>query len=309
MTTERLTERLTERGTGHGAERAAGHGTEHGTEPRVGCTVEADGRITFNLRLPPATSDARLLIRLRPKKGEPEKGQPGETYHSLALDATEDGHHTAVLPTGTALAEGRWDVYLLDGPDGERRRLRPGLRDLRALVDGHTRDRRAPVAVRIPYVTKDGFLAVRAWLRDAHAETAGITAAEGTLTVGGRLHGAVFGEGAGVRLRLRGTRTERSVEPRLAEDRQNFSFTVALADLVVGTGPETDTGTGSGQRVWDVFVRPARSAPPVRVARLLDDIADRKDIHVQPAVPVGETVVRPYYTVDNDLAVAVTPAG
>ncbi|MGP2442385.1 transferase [Streptomyces sp. JW3] len=268
--------------------------TDQGPQPRLGCTTEADGRITFGLRLAPGTRDPRLLLRLRPRKGQPER-----VRHSLALEAAGDGHHTAVLPTGTALAEGRWDVYLTDGPDGERRRLRPGLRDLRALVDGHTRDRSAPVAVRIPYVTKDGFLAIRTWLRDAHAEAGSLTVADGALRVAARLHGAEFGAGAAVRLRLRGTGTERSLAPRVADDRRDFTFTVGLAEL----------GAGPGKRVWEVYVWPAATAPPVRVARLLDDIADRADIHVQPAVPVGGTVVRPYYTAGNDLAVAVTPAG
>ncbi|MEU4659386.1 hypothetical protein AB0G32_36580 [Streptomyces sp. NPDC023723] len=268
--------------------------TDQAPQARLGCTTGADGRITFGLRLAPGTRDPRLLIRLRPKKGLPER-----IRHSLALEAAEDGHRTAVLPTGTALAEGRWDVYLTDGPDGERRRLRPGLLDLRALVDGHTRDRSGPVAVRIPYATKDGYLAIRTWLRDAHAEAGPLTVAGGALTVAARLHGAEFGAGAAVRLRLRGTGTERSVAPAIADDRRDFTFTVALAELVAGPGAG----------VWDVFVRPAATAPPVRVARLLDDIADRADIHVQPAVPVGGTVVRPCFTTGNDLAVAVTPAG
>ncbi|GGS46862.1 hypothetical protein AB0E75_04770 [Streptomyces griseoviridis] len=272
--------------------------TDHATDPRTACTVERDGRITFALRLPPADPGGRLLLRLRPKKGGTE-----HLRHLLALDTAVDGHRTAVLPAGTVLAEGRWDVHLVDGPDGGHRRVRPGPRDLRALVDGHTRDRAAPVAVRIPYVTKDGFLAVRAWLRDAHAETRRVRAAEGALTAAARLHGTEFGPGAAVRLRLRGTRTERLVTPRVADDRRDFTFAVALADLVADADP------GAGQRFWDVSVRPAEAAPWVRLARLLDDVADRKHIHVQPAALVGDTAVRPYYTVDNDLSVTVTPAG
>ena len=67
--------------------------------------------------------------------------------------------------------------------------------------------------------------------------------------------------------------------------------------------------TGSGGGVWNVFVRPAPEAPFIRVARLLDDVADRKEVFVYPSVEVGGTVVRPYYTVDNDLSVEVTQAG
>lgn len=45
------------------------------------------------------------------------------------------------------------------------------------------------------------------------------------------------------------------------------------------------------------------------MARLLDDVADKKQIFVYPATTVGAASVRPYYTVDNDLAVEVAPAG
>ncbi|BFO17789.1 hypothetical protein SHKM778_41770 [Streptomyces sp. KM77-8] len=74
--------------------------------------------------------------------------------------------------------------------------------------------------------------------------------------------------------------------------------------------------------VWNVFVRPAAGARPVRVARLLgdparpvriarllDDLADREGVFVLPRVTVDGRVVRPYRTIDNDLAVEVTAAG
>ncbi|WP_320777354.1 hypothetical protein [Streptomyces sp. CRN 30] len=276
--------------------------TENTTDPRVDCTVTADGLITFGLRLPAAAPGTRLLLRLRPKKGQPER-----TLHFLPLEAageTDDGRHTAVLPVGTVLAEGRWDVYLTDGPDTARRRPRPGPRDLRALVDGAARDRTAPVAVRVPYATKDGYLAVRAWLRDAHAETGRVTVADGTLTVAARLHGASLTDDAAVLLRPRGTGTERLLPLRAAADRRDFTFTADLAELAAPAG---DTGTAT--RIWDVFVRPDGTSARVRVARLLDDVADRKDVHVLPAATVAGTVLRPYYTVDNDLAVTAAPAG
>jgi hypothetical protein len=270
---------------------------ERGVPARVGCTVDADGRIIFGLRLLSATRP-QLLLRLRPKKGQPEK-----TLHLLDLEPADGDHWSAVLEPGPALAEGRWDVYLLPEPGAERQRLRPGLRDLRSLVDGHLRDRPSPVAVRVPYVTKDGYFALRTWLRPAHAEAGRIvvTARTRTLTVSARLHGASLAEEAVVRLRLRGGGgVERTVAARAEGDGRGFSFTVDYEELV--------TGGGSGNRVWDVFVQPVAKAPLVRVSRLLDDVADRKEIFVYPAATVGDAVVRPYYTVDNDLSVEVTTA-
>ncbi|GAA3506383.1 hypothetical protein GCM10019016_134980 [Streptomyces prasinosporus] len=269
--------------------------TARTTELRTDCSADADGRITFRLRLPSADRP-RLLLVPRPKKGRPE-----EAPHTLDLEPRGDhGHVRAVLEPRPALAEGRWDAYLLRGPDAERERLRPGLRDLRLLVDGGASRKTSPVTARVPYVTKDGFLALRTWRRTAHAEAGHVDIADGAMTVRARLHGAGLSEGAAVRLRLRGGGgTERAYRIHPAGD-GDFSFTVAYGELVEGA---------AGPRVWDAFLRPAADAPPVRIGRLFDDVADRKGVYVYPRVTVGGAVVRPYYTVDNDLAVEVTAAG
>ncbi len=274
---------------------------EHGVEPRAHCTIDEDGRITFELEVDPLTAARpQLLLRLRPKKGQPEK-----VRQLLDLEPVGGGRHRAVLEPRPALAEGRWDAYLLPEPNPEpeagRQRLRPGLRDLRLLVAGHRQDRPSPVAVRIPYVTKDGYLAVRTWLRTAHAEAGGIEVAERSMTVRGRLHGASLAEEATVRLRLRGGGgTVRTLAPQVEDGGRDFSFTVDYADLA--------GETGAGSHVWDIAVQPGGGAPPVRIGRLLDDVADRKHVFVYPAVTLGGVSLRPYYTVDNDLSLEVTPA-
>lgn len=268
--------------------------TTRGTHLRVDCTADADGRIVF--ALPPTAADgacsARLLLC-------PEKGQPEETVHLLDLEPAADGRLLAVLERQPALTEGRWDVCLLPEPDAPRRRLRPGLRDLRALVDGHTRDRSSPVAVRVPYGTKDGYLAVRAWLRTAHAEVEGIDVTDRSMTVRARLHGASLAEGAAVRLRLRGDGTVRVVELRGGGDGRAFSFVVDYANLV-GDG-------GTRDRIWDLSVQASsdEGAAPIRIGRLLDDVADRKEVFVYPTAVVAGGVARPYFTLDNDLSVEV----
>ncbi|MFC8146409.1 transferase [Streptomyces paradoxus] len=266
---------------------------QHDSHLRADCAIDIDGRITF--RLPPIPgSHPQLLLRLRPRKGRPET-----TRHLIDLETDgSDGHRHAVLEPHPVLDEGRWDVYLLPEPGAERRRLRPGLRDLRSLVDGHLRDRPAPVAVRIPYATKDGFLALRAWRRTAHAEARAIDVTDEAMTVTARLHGAELRADATVRLRLRGTDTVRTLRPWTDDDARGFSFAVAPGDLA-------DDGGGAA-RVWDAFVRPTAGAPPVRVGRLLDDVADRKHVYVYPAIETGGSALRPYYTVDNDLAIEVT---
>nr|WP_280853008.1 MULTISPECIES: hypothetical protein [unclassified Streptomyces]MDH6520826.1 hypothetical protein [Streptomyces sp. SAI-090]MDH6553045.1 hypothetical protein [Streptomyces sp. SAI-041]MDH6582911.1 hypothetical protein [Streptomyces sp. SAI-133]MDH6615082.1 hypothetical protein [Streptomyces sp. SAI-135] len=256
------------------------------TTPRAGCAIDAEGRITFEL---PAADGHALLLRLRPKKGQPE-----DTLHVLDLESVGAGRARAVLDADPVLAEGRWDVYLLDG--SERTRLRPGPRDLRVLVEGQLGERPGPLAVRVPYVTKDGYLALRTWVRPAHAEVGRVDVTGGTLGFAARLHGASLRDGAEVRLRLRrGEGAVRTLEPLVAEDGRSFSFTVDDETL--------DSG------VWDLYVRPAPGAPMIRLARLLDDVADRKHVFVYPGATAGKAVVRPYYTVDNELSLEVTRTG
>ncbi|EFE71324.1 conserved hypothetical protein [Streptomyces viridosporus ATCC 14672] len=269
--------------------------TARTTELRTDCCADPDGRITFRLRLPTATRPQLLLV-LRPKKGRPE-----ETSLTLDLEPCDDrGHVRAVLEPRPVLAEGRWDAYLLREPDADRERLRPGLRDLRLLVGGDTRGRTSPVTARVPYTTVDGFLALRTWRRAAHAEAGPLDLADGTMTVRARLHGAELSEDAAVELRPRGGGGTGRVYRIRPAGEGAFSFTVHCADLV---------GETAGPRIWDAFLRPAADAPPVRIGRLFDDVADRKGVYVYPRVTVGGAAVRPYYTVDNDLAVEVTGTG
>ncbi|GGW47181.1 transferase [Streptomyces griseoloalbus] len=269
--------------------------TERAAQLRADCSVDTDGRITFRLP-PPSAAHPRLLLVLRPKKGRPE-----ETTHTLDLEPFgDDGEVRAVLEPRLQLAEGRWDAYLLRGPDAGRERLRPGLRDLRALVDGGPGDRPSPVAVRVPYATKDGFLAMRTWLRTAHAEAGPLDVTGATMTVRARLHGAGLSEEAVVTLRLRGDTGTVRTFPAQPSGGRAFSCAVACEELAV---------EAAGTRFWDAFVRPAADAPLIRIGRLLDDVADRKGVFVYPQITAGGSAIRPYFTVDNDLAVEVTALG
>ena len=93
------------------------------------------------------------------------------------------------------------------------------------------------------------------------------------------------------------TRPVREVRARVGGDGRRFSFSVDYGELAAESP--------GGGAVWDVFVRAGDDVPPVRVARLLDDVADRKEVVVHPVAVVDGAPVRPYYTVDNDLAVEV----
>ncbi|MFJ3660268.1 transferase [Streptomyces sp. NPDC090119] len=261
---------------------------------RVTCVADADGRLTFDLPLPAPDGRPHLLLKARPRNGEADPAA-----RRLPLHVTGDDRSRAVLEPLPALEEGRWDAFLVREPDAEPERLGSGPLDLRVLVDGARADRPSPVAVRIPYRAQDGFLALRAWLRPAHAETDRIEVADRTTTVTARLHGTEPGEGAVVRVRGRENGAERTFRASTDGDGRDFRFTVDHAELT--------RDDGAGARYWDVDVLPAAGAAPVRVGRLLDDVADRKHSFVYPARKTGDRRVRLYYTVDNDLAFEVTP--
>ncbi|MEU2248334.1 hypothetical protein [Streptomyces sp. NPDC019224] len=269
-------------------------------KPWGAVTVQEDGSLLMHVRLPlPASARPRLLLQLRPKKGKPE-----ETSRCLDLEAAGQDQWRAVLEAAPALEEGRWDAYVVGAPGGDRVPLLPGLRELRTLVSGGGGLGVMPLAVRIPYATKDGRLAVRAWRRAAHAEAGRIVLGGDSMTVTARLFGARPGEGAVVSLHRRGQGSAPVQIALRAEGDQDFSFTVAYEELLAEAG---GPAAGEAPVVWDVYVRPATGASRIRVARLLDDIADRKAVFVYPATTLGEVSARPYYTLDNDLSVEITP--
>ncbi|MFF3751486.1 hypothetical protein ACFYYH_13670 [Streptomyces sp. NPDC002018] len=291
-----------------GSPREEGGSPTEGPRPRADCTVDGENRIVIRLTAPaaPATATAsapaaafrpRLLLRLRPPKGRPE-----EVRRVFDLEpAPGQDRWQATIDPAPAFAEGRWDAYVLPAPGEPRRRLLSGVRDLRALLTDRAPDRTAsPLAVRIPYATLDGYFAVRAWLHPTHAEVDRIRVADGGMTVRGRLFGAGLDTGAAALLRRRGKGgTVREAE-LTAEGEHAFSFVVGYRDLLGAPGGS------AGPAVWDVFVRPSADAPRVRVARLLDDLADRKKVFVYPATALDGLHARPYYTVDNDLSLEIT---
>src|SRR5690606_9842599 len=68
------------------------------------------------------------------------------------------------------LAEGRWDCYVAPRGTDKRRRLVAGLVEQARLVTLPPVVGEDGVSAWIPYTTTDGFVALRTWLRPAHAE-------------------------------------------------------------------------------------------------------------------------------------------
>ncbi|WP_369204401.1 hypothetical protein [Streptomyces sp. PU-14G] len=270
--------------------------------PTADCTADSAGGLTFDVRLPAGVStgaDAGLLLRRRPGPS----GETEEVRLPLApVQEATDGTLRAALPSTVRLGEGRWNVFLLL-PGRQPRRLAPGINDLRSLVDRVPHESRTWLGVRIPYATKHGNLSVRSWMRWPHAEAGTLCVHDGGLELAGRLYGAEVKPAA--RLEARPRRGEGS--PVLVEvassaaDPREFTVTLPYPAL-------------AGHRLWDLWLRPDEGAEAVRVARILDDVADKKRIFTYPAQAVEvadaagakpELTAKPYYTLNNDLAVRV----
>ncbi len=291
----------------------------HPLRPGARCRIDSSGNVRIALGSSgapgPSAGEAHVLV-LRHRHGDTEIRVP--------LESPDEGkpEWTAVLARERlGLAEGRWDLYAERPSDGERRRLNALLVEQRGLLGpglGLGRSDAAPpvpvagepVAWWIPYRTKGGHLALRTFRRTAHGEVTALSAGEGSLTVEGVLHGPPLAQGAALvgiaRTTARGTARGEGAEDfetplTTVEERR---FRVRIASL---PGPAEPDGTA----LWDLFLRPAEGAAPIRLGRLFDDIVDRKKTARYPAVALasadgaaGATAARFFFTVTNDLAIS-----
>ncbi|MET9802700.1 hypothetical protein [Streptomyces sp. NPDC006368] len=258
-----------------------------GAPPRADCLADTTGGLTFTLEA--AAVDAAEPVLVLRRRG----GTAPSDETRLPLTAVGEGRVRATLPAAHELAEGRWDVSV------GGRAVEPGIRDLRALVDRVPAEE-GSVTARVPYPTADGRLAVRGWVRAPHAEAGDLTFGAGTCTVEGTLYGAHLGGGAVAEARLGGT----VHRVPATGDKGAFAFTLAYDTLA--HDDRTQPRPGEGQRLWQLWLRPGTDAEPVRVSRVLDDIWDRRNIHVYPAHRGDGYTATPCYTTDNDLCVRVT---
>ncbi|MFD8568578.1 hypothetical protein [Streptomyces sp. NPDC059639] len=252
--------------------------------PRADCIADSAGGLTFDVIDHGAAGSAYLVLVER----------AGGQEVRLPLAPVGDGRLRASLPIGVELAEGRWDAFAQVAGD-EPVRLVPGVNDLRSLVDRAPSGSRGHVAVRIPYATKNGNLSVRSWRRAPHAEAGELLITGTELSVRGRVYGTPVTAKASAEVRAR---AEGGPVLRGQVDVDGAEFTLRI------TYDELSEGR------WDLWVRPGgEDGPEVRVARLLDDIADKKQIFAYPQTPVvvagRDVTAEPYYTGDNDLAVVV----
>ncbi|WP_435840879.1 hypothetical protein [Streptomyces cinnamoneus] len=273
--------------------------------PSADCIADSAGGLTFDLDAPGSAEaaahwSAALVLR---RRGGAAGGSEDEVRLPLAPSGA--GRVRAVLPSTVALPEGRWDVHVACG-EATPQRLLPGLADLRSLVDRKPGPSTSPLAVRIPYATKHGNLSLRSWLRAPHAEAGDVLVEESGITGHGSLYRvedpAAWLAGAVVEARCRrDADLVRTAE--VTVDGHDFTFAFSYAELC-----EEWRG---GLDVWDLWLRGpgGERTEPVRIARILDDVADKKQIFTYPArsfaAAYAPARVSPYYTVDNDLSIRV----
>ncbi|MBW1603642.1 hypothetical protein JJV70_16320 [Streptomyces sp. JJ66] len=277
----------------------APHHTPQPLTPHAHCTAHADGTLTLTVPQP-ATAPPWYAVLLQRRGGH----QATDTVH-LPLTDPNAGHSTATLTTAALrLTEGRWDVYVAraTAPGAPRTRLRPGVGDLRTLADearAATRGRHTQGAVCIPYTTTYGNLSLRTWLRWPHAEATAVHLADADGTLDGLLLGACLTDDA----RLEAHALHSTTPPVTGPVRHrgpHFTATVPLADLA-HQSPRTGEPTE-----WELWLRPGAATPSVRVARILDDVPDKRTVYRYPPLTLPDGTTTGFaYTGEGDLSVSV----
>lgn len=179
-------------------------------------------------------------------------------------------------------------------------------------------DAHAWLGVRVPYTTKHGNLTVRAWLRRPHAEAGALHFGGSAMVLQGRLYGARLSATACLEARPRGSAASPVRVPVRLDSEEGSSLETAPEYGAEGRHPVRGFAAElplssllPGRRVWDLWLRPSADEEPVRLARILDDVLDKKRVFSYPAqrVESSEGAVhsaRPYYTINNNLSVQVS---
>ncbi|MFF3324430.1 glycosyltransferase family 4 protein [Streptomyces sp. NPDC002889] len=281
-------------------------------EPVADVVVAGDGAVTVTLEAPLPTGleqGARLLCT-----------RTGAHSEVRAFDFNDGG--SATIPAGEIFDEGHWNVFVEMTATRTRGRVTARFIDQRGAM--HAGQRLAPgEAVRnlVPYENKakGNALMLRAWSRPVHAEADDIRVDGTHITLSGSLFGAAaVSETPTLLLRRRGKPADELSFPGEKQGAHGFGFTFTPVEAAAAQVTQHD--------VWDLFVRYAPKAQPVRIGGVLDDIVMKKDIYTYPRIILpkrrtgglvravakkalrrqqAQVRARVYYTVSNDLALNV----
>ncbi|WP_405894314.1 glycosyltransferase family 4 protein [Streptomyces sp. NBC_00104] len=272
----------------------------HGSAPTPAAHARAtpDGGVTVLLdpaELPSGPLD--FIARLRRDPGKRQVRVPVLP----SADAPDTVSGATLHRVEHTLAEGRWDCYVAPRGTNKRVRLTARMVEQAALVGRAPSVDQRGVGAWIPYATADGFLAVRSWLRPAHAEIDTVEVGDGSVTVTATLYGAAYGaaapvgEGAVVRVVSRTDTAYDFSVAAWAVGERGFRFTVPYGEIMARRSVEHD--------LWDLHLG------EVPVGRIGGDVVERRKTDLVPGQVFqhgerGRTRVRPYFTVNNELALS-----
>ncbi|QKV93240.1 glycosyltransferase [Streptomyces sp. NA02950] len=259
--------------------------------PVASCRVTPDGRLSLLVE-PDGVHGSGLTLTLTRRHADGD-GEPVRV--PLLPPAAPAAPWTATLDRGALdLAEGRWDLHVVRPSDGARRRVVCRYAEGRGLL-GLEPLPGSPFCWWIPYLTVDGYLALRTWRRPCHAEAREIHAGADGLTVEGTLHGVLFGPGTSPRAVATPRGACRAVYTEVTVlDSGRFRFTLPYERVHAAREGR------AGSAVWELTLRKSPdSTVPIRLGRIIGDILDRDRTDVHP-VTHG---VRPYLTRAGDLVI------
>ncbi|EDY42411.1 glycosyltransferase [Streptomyces sp. SPB074] len=230
---------------------------------QVGVRTTDNGSLVVSTREPlPAGAEDGAVLVARPAG----KAPGGEYTFPFAAEGT------AFIPWRAGLPEGRWEFSL---------RVAAG-HEVPLVTDGFGIDTREILGVPLPrpadgpamelllpYLGPHERLCVRSTVRPAHAEggamKVGDTAADAEIA----LWGAETGPGCELELVLRADANRVLSFPATAEPDGETRRVRARIDFSLLAAQHTGE-----ERIWDVFLRPGKDAPRVRVSKLATDVLE-----------------------------------
>jgi len=232
------------------------------------------------------------------------RGRDAAPERRVALAVADEGAHEVeatvdlVQLAPSAGASSTWDLHVAaDGEPGQRLTAEGGttLGAASVFATGTSRYR-----VR-PYATPEGGVGVEAQALPPHAEVVRVEVQEDEAILTGTLPASVAGTSRRAELvarrRADGAQTRASAE--LTAER--FRVRIGLSELLASR--EEDD-------VWDLDLD-VEGAGRLRLGAHHDGIPNKRDVVVFPArrLPVDgvERLVRPYFTIENNLSIRATP--